>query len=133
MGRKKWFEEMLESFKDDFDFRLESILIGLTEQICKVMRERNISRIQLAQRLKVSPPAVTKILNGSSNFTIKTLMSIADALEMNLNIEFRERYSIPVSTGLLSAKTTFVTADLPNRQVGKSALPSTTSTDDQMN
>ena len=38
-----------------------------------------------------NPTAVTKILNGTSNFTLKTLLTIADALDLNLKIDFEEK------------------------------------------
>ncbi len=88
---EKWFSELLESFKDDFDFRLEGLIFDLTEHICKTMKDKNIKRKQLAEALKVSPAAVSKILNGNSNFTIRTLLSLADALKTELKIEFKEK------------------------------------------
>jgi len=91
METEEWFRDMLESFKDDFDFRLETIILDLTEKISKRMKEKNINRIKLAELLQVSPSAVTKILNGSSNFTLKSLLSLVDALELDLKIEFKEK------------------------------------------
>lgn len=91
MSTEKWFSEILESFKDDFDFRLEGLIFDLTEHICKTMKDKNIKRKQLAEILKVSPAAVSKILNGNSNFTIRTLLSLADALKTELKIEFKEK------------------------------------------
>lgn len=85
---ENWLKKKIEEFKDDFEFRLESLILSITETISKSMKQRKISRTQLAERLNVSPPAVTKILNGSSNFTLKTLLSISDALDMDLVIDF---------------------------------------------
>lgn len=82
---------MLDSVRDSFEFRLETILLNLTDQICKRMQEKGMTRKELAQILEVSPAAVTKILNGNSNFTIRTLLSLADALDSNLNIELPGR------------------------------------------
>jgi transcriptional regulator with XRE-family HTH domain len=90
MSTEKWFSEVLETFENDFDFRLEGIIFELTEQICKRMKGRDINRKKLAETLNVSPAAVSKILNGNSNFTIRTLLSLADALKTELKIEFKE-------------------------------------------
>jgi len=108
MEIEKWFRDMLESFKDDFDFRLETIILDLTEKISKRMKEKNINRIKLAELLKVSPPAVTKILNGSSNFTIKSLLSLADALELDLKMDFKEKGVIASQKILTSVESDFV-------------------------
>ena len=86
---EKWFGEILESYKDDFDFRLEGLIFDLTEQISKKLKEKKINRKQFAKVLNVSPAAVSKILNGNPNFTIRTLLSMADALKTELNIEFK--------------------------------------------
>jgi transcriptional regulator with XRE-family HTH domain len=91
METEKWFKGMIESFKEDLDFRLETVILDLTEKISKRMKEKGINRTKLAELLKVSPPAVTKILNGNSNFTLKTLLSLADALELELKIDFRQK------------------------------------------
>jgi transcriptional regulator with XRE-family HTH domain len=97
MNTKNWFKNKLESFKDDFEFRLETLILELTEKICKRMNEKKINRTHFAERLNITPPAVTKILNGNSNFTLKTLLSIADALELNLKIRFEEKEIVTVT------------------------------------
>jgi len=91
MSAKTWFQQKLNALKDSFDFRLETQLYDLTEKICRKMDEKGINRTQLANRLDVTPAAITKILKGNSNFTLKTLLSLADALEMDLKIEFEEK------------------------------------------
>lgn len=95
MELEKWFKEKLEFFKDDFDFRLETIILNITEQICEKMFDKKTTRTELAKRLEVSSAAITKILNGTSNFTLRTLLSLADSLELELNVEFREKLLIP--------------------------------------
>ena len=91
MKVKDWFKNKLDSFKDDFEFRLESLILDVTENISKGMINKNINRSELAELLNVSPPAVTKILNGNSNFTLKTLLSLSDALDLDLKVEFKEK------------------------------------------
>ncbi|MCX5850417.1 MAG: helix-turn-helix transcriptional regulator, partial [Deltaproteobacteria bacterium] len=71
------------------DFLFETVVLDLTEQICIAMREKGITRTKLAKMLGVSPAAVTKILNGSSNFTLKTMLTLASALDLELAISFQ--------------------------------------------
>ena len=94
MAAKSWFQKQIERLKDDFDFRLETLILNVTETIVENMGKKGFNRLKFAEILKVSPPAVTKILNGTSNFTLKTLLSIADALELNLKIEFEEKEKV---------------------------------------
>ena len=91
MKAKIWLQKKIQEFKNDFDYKLESLILDITEKISKRMSEKNINRSKLAGLLDVSPPAVTKILNGNSNFTLKTLLSISNALDLNLNIDFEPR------------------------------------------
>ena len=88
---QNWLKNKLEELKDDFEFSLEGFILRLTEDICKRMEQKNMNRTDLAQRLNVSRPTVTKILNGRSSFTLRTLVSIADALEYELEINFVEK------------------------------------------
>jgi transcriptional regulator with XRE-family HTH domain len=94
MKTKNWFIKMVDSFKDDFEFRHEALILEVTEKISKRIKALKLSKTGLAERLKVSPPAVSKILNGNSNFTLKTLLSISDALDTSLSIEFKEKQPI---------------------------------------
>lgn len=91
MEQGGWLKNKLELFKDDFDFRLETLILSLTERICKRMKQKNINRTGLADLLNISPPGVTKILNGNSNFTLKTLLSLSDALDQKLEINFIDK------------------------------------------
>jgi len=51
---EKWFGELLDSYKDDFEFRLEALVFELTEQISKKLKEKKISRKQFAEKLGIS-------------------------------------------------------------------------------
>ena len=88
MKRDSWFTKLVASYKYDFDYRLEGIIWNLTEDICRRMETLKMNRTQLAKKLAVSPAAVTKILNGNSNFTLRTLLSLSDAMDADLKIEF---------------------------------------------
>ena len=88
MNIEKWFEDKIKFLKNDLDFKLEELILKITENICIRMEERKLSRIKLAKKLNVSPPAITKILKGNNNFTLKTLLSLANALEQDLKVEF---------------------------------------------
>ena len=90
---EKWFGELLDFYKDDFEFRLEELVFELTEQISQKLKEKKISRKKFAETLEISPAAVSKILNGNPNFTIRTLLTMADALKTDLSVEFKEKES----------------------------------------
>lgn len=86
-------KERFEKLKDDAGYRLEGVIYDFTEQICNLMEKQKITRTELAKRLGVSPPFITKLLNGNPNLTLKTMMNIATVLKSNLNIQIQPRLS----------------------------------------
>jgi transcriptional regulator with XRE-family HTH domain len=94
MDTEKWFNEKLTALEDDPDFRLEEVILDLTEQISVRMKEKRMTRAKLAELLGVTPAAVTKLLNGNPNFTLKTLLKVADALDLKFNASFSNLKSI---------------------------------------
>jgi len=87
---KSWFDTALKRYENDFDYKLEYLILNLTEQIAKIMREENLTPFDLAKRLNMSPTAISKILEGNSSFTLRTLLALADALGCRLEINFRK-------------------------------------------
>ncbi|MEX0829616.1 MAG: helix-turn-helix transcriptional regulator [Nitrospirales bacterium] len=88
---KQWFLENLESIQDSFEFRLESHLFEIGEAIARFMKEQNLNRAQMAERLGVSRARVTNILNGNPNLTVKTLLKMSDVLGKELEINFKTK------------------------------------------
>lgn len=79
-------KRLLEEDQDSLEYKLEGALIEFTEGIVKRMKELKLSRVQLAEQLGVSKAMVTKILKGSTNFTLKSMVNIATALDCELSI-----------------------------------------------
>ena len=90
MVTKNLYQQLVEEFKNDIDFKIESIVLDITEEICEIMDEQKINRADLSRLLNTSKSAVTKMLNGSTNFTLKRLLKIAMALDKDLDINFKE-------------------------------------------
>lgn len=86
-----WFTDKLKEFESDLEFRTEEVIIAFTEKVVAAMRERGMSRVELAQRLGVSKAFVTKLLNGNPNLTIRTMVSLAAALECELLVDIQPR------------------------------------------
>jgi transcriptional regulator with XRE-family HTH domain len=102
MKLETWYKEKLQKFRDDVDFLTEAAILDFTEKVVDKMQLNGLSRAELAQKLGVSKPFVTKLLNGSPNMTIKTMVSIAHALECEFSaelcpkgFEIRRVFSVP--------------------------------------
>jgi len=82
-----WFTELYDQVKDKFEFKLRSLELEITESLLAVMKNRNMSRADLAGRLGTSKAAVSKLLNDGSNITLKRLLKISEALDCHLKVE----------------------------------------------
>ena len=85
----QWFERELRQVEDDPEYRTELLLIELNDQICAQMERTGMSRADLARKLGVSRAAVTRMLNGSPNMTLKKLVTVALALGVQVSVELR--------------------------------------------
>ena len=81
----------------DPDYELYGVLLDVTEGIVKRMIEQNVRRSDLAERLGTSRAYITKLLDGQENMTLKTLVRVANALEMKVDTKFipREKAAKP--------------------------------------
>ncbi len=75
----------------DPHYELYGVLLDVTEGIVKRMIEQNVRRTDLAERLGTSRAYITKLLDGQENMTLKTLVRVANALEMKVDTKFVPR------------------------------------------
>lgn len=78
--------EYIEQNRDNLWFKLEELLYDLTEHIYERMVEKNMTQRELARRLGVSDAYISKILKGHPNITLKTLVKLAIALDLDVKI-----------------------------------------------
>ena len=62
--------------------------------ILRRMKEMGVNQSELARRMKVSRPYITKVMQGDVNFTFATAVRFAQALEMDF---FPQLKSKPVA------------------------------------
>lgn len=72
-------------------YGLEGLLLSINEEICSAMEEQRVSRTDLAERLGKSKAWVTKFLGGNRNLTLKTLVHVANALDLDVNVGLQRR------------------------------------------
>lgn len=77
-------ENYIKKNQYTIDYQTELSIIDLNEKIISKMEELKVNRVELAKRLGVSKAFITKLLNGNPNMTIKTIVSIALALDCQL-------------------------------------------------
>lgn len=70
-----------------FEYEVEGHKLTITEQVCKRMEQLGMSRKELAEKMQASPAYITKVLRGSPNITIETMVKFARALRMVLKLD----------------------------------------------
>jgi len=76
------------------DDEMLAFVTQLTNEINWYMRERGLSRADLAARMGVSPGRVSQILGGGENLTLRTLAALSTALDAHFDLELS-----PLKTG----------------------------------
>jgi transcriptional regulator with XRE-family HTH domain len=73
------------------DEELSLLVTQLMNEINWHMRERGLTRADLASRMGVSPGRISQVLSGGENLTLRTLASIATALDARFEMDLRPR------------------------------------------
>src|SRR5260370_35568756 len=82
------------------DEEMHGLVTQLTNGITFHMRERGITRADLAARMGVSPGRVSQILGGGENLTLRTLAPLARALHARVHFELHTPTAHPPFTSL---------------------------------
>ena len=75
------FDSALQSVRKDVAYWQEDLLIKVADRLGAAMDDAGVTRSDLARKLGVSAPYVTKILRGHENMTLETLAAVAFTLE----------------------------------------------------
>ncbi|ACL03295.1 plasmid maintenance system antidote protein, XRE family [Desulfatibacillum aliphaticivorans] len=89
-----WFKEELEKVQDSLEFKLESLELEITEQFLDAMEKKQISRAELARRMGVKKPTVTRLFKNGSNLTLKRMLSIAEALDCHFQVKIKDNSKV---------------------------------------
>ena len=68
---------------------IDHIGSAFLRQILRRMKQLGISQTELARRMNVSRPYVTKVLSRDVNFSFRTAAKLANALKMDFFPELR--------------------------------------------
>lgn len=78
------FASLFDSARETPEFHVERASLEFTEEVIARMEALGISRAELARRLGTSPAYITKLLRGTTNFTLDTMIRIARILGCTL-------------------------------------------------
>lgn len=83
---KKSFQTLMHEAEASAELAIEGAKIDFALELGKVMERAGLSRSDLAARLGVSLPMVTKILRGDGNLTIESMVKATHATDAALHI-----------------------------------------------
>jgi len=87
------YRDFIQQVEVSDSYLSAGIEIEFTEELCRVMQERDISRADLARRMGTSPAYITKILNGGVNFTVATMAKLSKAVGLQLRVHLAPKGS----------------------------------------
>ena len=89
--KDKFFGEIGNEKRDEYELELKLDLIG--EMIRKTRQERKLTQSELGEMIGVQKAQISKLENGSSNVTIKTILKVFEALKakVNFKVELQNR------------------------------------------
>ena len=68
-------------------------LMGFEEDLARLMEKKGVLKADLAKAMGVTPPFVTKALNGTGNFQLKTMAKFARAVGAVLEVRLTDEGS----------------------------------------
>ena len=74
---------------DATDEQLSSLITQVTNEINWYMSQRKLTRADLASRMGLSPGRISQVLSGGENLTLRTLASLAVALDGQFELELK--------------------------------------------
>lgn len=81
------FADLLQRAESTDAYQIDRLKVEISERIYKAMKEQDVSNAELARRLGKSRAYVTKLLRGTTNFTLESLVRIARALSCQVGLE----------------------------------------------
>jgi transcriptional regulator with XRE-family HTH domain len=75
------FATMFDEAEDRDEFHVAGVKIEIAEQIYRMMEKRNLTQADLARKLGKKRAYISRILKGTNNFTLESLVLIARKLD----------------------------------------------------
>ena len=87
MGFKAGVSPDQRAAETQIDEEMLALVTQLTNEVTWCLRERGLTRADLAARMGVSPGRVSQILSGGENLTLRTLAALSTALDARFELE----------------------------------------------
>lgn len=79
-----WLQPELEALQTDPTFVAENVVLDVCEQIHAALDAQDLRPADLARRLKKTPSAISQLLSGDQNVSLRRLVEVALALGLTV-------------------------------------------------
>lgn len=101
--KNKLFRDCVAAIPEDRMAEFE-LSFSIAERIVEVLKQKGITRRELANRLGKRESEISKWLTGRHNFTISTLSHISSALGQDIIMVTRQNYDVLDEKCLMAAE-----------------------------
>lgn len=114
--RSKVFQRILDNTPKDVDIFVDWYA-DLVVRINQLLRENNISKKKLAEKMDKKPSEISKWLNGEHNFTLRSLAKLSAELgEPLLEVPKKKVQTEFIEDGFMCRMHTFVSYTKPDKK-----------------
>ena len=82
--------DLIQDARSRDDYWIEDTVLQFTMQLHEQMQKQGISKTELASQIGASQPYITRILKGRDNLTIATMVKLARAVGLKVQISLDE-------------------------------------------
>lgn len=90
MMRNEQFSALIDDLKSDRSYQQAKAKVDFASSLWRVMQQHNVSNSELAARIGKSRAWITKVLSGDCNFTIETMVDLADAVGGKISLHIAD-------------------------------------------
>ncbi|HEX6904028.1 MAG TPA: helix-turn-helix transcriptional regulator [Thermoanaerobaculia bacterium] len=85
------YRKMFEEAEASVEYWIAGPELEFCEDLCRLMKEKKVSRAELARRIGTSRAYITKLLAGGANFTLTTMVKLAMALDGAVHVHIADK------------------------------------------
>jgi transcriptional regulator with XRE-family HTH domain len=90
----KSFRELAELSRNTTPYHVQGAILDFTQEVVGRMECDGMNKAELAAKLSTSPAYITKLLGGDNNFTLETMVKVAQAVRADLKIHLQPKGSV---------------------------------------
>jgi transcriptional regulator with XRE-family HTH domain len=88
------YRRMFQEAEQHADYWIDGPISEFTEDLSRLMAEKEVTRAELARRMGTSRAYITKMMSGNANFTLMTMVKLAMALDGAVHIHISDKRAV---------------------------------------